>query len=249
MEEDPMSHHRILLRIGAVGAILGAVVSVAAGMGFGNLTNEVGTEQVLRSIAARPSGYWPAVHLAFIIGALLWIGAFIALATSFNQGAGRTLGWLGAVAITVGGVIHIIDSSISGVGLNALADAWASAPAADQAELLRVGDTLRYLLNGTWRSVHSYFHGLPFILAGLAVVTSRRYPVWLGWIGVAGGAASLAGGVLQFLGLIPGSERLVIVPAQVVSLWMVAMGVLMWRMAAQPDTRTQRAMPRAVASP
>lgn len=59
----------------------------------------------------------------------------------------------------------------------------------------------------------------------------RRYPAWLGWIGFAGGTASFLGGVLQFLGVVPGSERLVIVPAQVVSLWMVAMGVLMWRRA------------------
>jgi hypothetical protein len=231
------SRHRILLRIGAVGAILGAVVSVAAGMGFGNLTNAVGPEQVLRSIAARPPGYWPAVHLAFIIGALLWIGAFIALAASSSRDVSWALGWLGAAAIIVGGAVHIIDSSISGVGLAALADAWASAPASDQAELLRVGDTLLYALNGTWRSVHSYFHGLPFILAGLAVVAGGRYPAWLGWVGVAGGTASLAGGVLQFLGAIPGAERLVIVPAQVVSLWMVAMGVLMWRTAAAPRSQ------------
>lgn len=249
MNEGLASRHRILLQIGAVGAVLGAIISVAAGMGFGNVTNELATEQVLRAVAARPPGYWPAVHLAFIIGALLWISAFIALATSFNQGVSWALGWLSAAAIVVGGAVHIIDSSISGFGLVALANAWASAPASDQANLLRVGDTLLYVLNGTWRSVHSYFHGLPFVLAGLAVVTSRRYPAWLGWIGVAGGAASLAGGVLQFLGVVPGTQRLVIVPAQVVSLWIVAMGVLMWRIAAQPGNGEQRRAPRALASP
>jgi hypothetical protein len=63
------------------------------------------------------------------------------------------------------------------------------------------------------------------------VALSRRYPPWLGWVGVAGSIASFLGGVLQFLGVVSGSERLVIVPAQVVSLWMVAMGVLMWRRA------------------
>jgi hypothetical protein len=234
MNEALPSGHRILLRIGAVGAIVGAVVSVGAGMGFGNLTNEVGTEQVFRSIAARPIGYWPTIHLAFIIGALLWIGAFVALAASFRRGVSWALGRLAAAAIIVGGAVHVIDSSISGGGLAPLAQAWATAAASDQAELLRIGDTLLYALNGTWWSVHSYFHGLPFILAGLAVAADRGYPSWLGWIGVTGGAASLAAGVLQFLGAIPGSARLVIVPAQLVSLWMVAIGVLMWRRAARP---------------
>jgi hypothetical protein len=63
----------------------------------------------------------------------------------------------------------------------------------EQSNLLRVGDTLLYLLNGTWRSVHRYFHGVPFILSGSAVALSRRYPAWLGWVGVAGGTASFSG--------------------------------------------------------
>jgi hypothetical protein len=233
MNEALPSRHRILLRTGALGAIVGALVSVGAGMGFGNLTNEVGTEEVFRFIAARPPGYWPTVHLAFIIGAFLWIGAFVALAASFTRDVSWALGRLAAAAIIVGGAVHVTDSSISGGGLAPLAQSWATAPASDQAELLRVGDTLLYALSGTWWSVHTYFHGLPFVLAGLAVVASRSYPAWLGWIGVAGGTASLTAGVLQFLGALPGSERLVIVPAQLVSLWMVAIGVLMWRSAAR----------------
>ena len=56
-DEGRVTRERTILRIGAVCAVLGAVVSVAAGMGFGNLTNEHGTEQVLRTIAARPCCY------------------------------------------------------------------------------------------------------------------------------------------------------------------------------------------------
>ena len=48
--EGQVTRERTILRIGAVCAILGAVVSVASGMGFDNLTNEYGTEQVLRTI-------------------------------------------------------------------------------------------------------------------------------------------------------------------------------------------------------
>jgi hypothetical protein len=139
------------------------------------------------------------------------------------------LAWLGAASLIVGAAIHVVDSSVSGFGLAALASAWASASAPEQPNLLRVGDTLLYVLNGTWPSVHSYFHGVPFILSGLAVARSARYPAWLGWIGILGGAGSLVGGVLMFLGVSLGSERLFIVFAQLVSLWMVAMGVLMWR--------------------
>jgi Domain of unknown function (DUF4386) len=235
-DEEQRTRERTILRIGAVCAILGAIVSVAAGMSFGNLTNEYGTEQVLRTIAARPEWYWPTVHLGFIVGAFFWVGAFIALAISLQRSVSWALGWLGAATVIVGAAIHVVDSSISGFGLAALASAWASAPAPEQSNLLRIGDTLLYALNGTWRSVHSYFHGVPFILSGMAVAFSRRYPPWIGWLGVVGGAGSFLGGVLQFLDFIPGSERLVIVPAQVVSLWMVVMGVLMWRRAGAAGT-------------
>jgi hypothetical protein len=227
--ETDQIRERVFLRIGAAGAVAGAIVSVAAGIGFGNLTNELDTEQVLRIISAGADWYWPTVHLGFIVGAFLWVGAFAALAASFTRGASWALGHLAFAAIVVGAAVHVVDSSVSGFGLAALANAWASAPPSEQAHLLRIGDTLLYILNGTWPNVHSFFHGLPFVAGGGAVALSRRYPAWIGWLGAAGGAASLLGGVLQFLGVVPREERFVIVPAQVVSLWFVAVGVMMWR--------------------
>jgi hypothetical protein len=59
-------------------------------------------------------------------------------------------------------------------------------------------------------------------------VFSRRYPAWLGWVGVGGGLGSVVLGVTMFLGT---PEMLYVAFAIVVSLWMVAMGVLMWQQA------------------
>ena len=59
------------------------------------------------------------------------------------------------------------------------------------------------------------------------------YPAWLGWVGVVGGSGSLIAGVTKFLGVGLLPEWLFIEFAIVVSLWMVAMGILMWRRAAQ----------------
>jgi hypothetical protein len=221
----------MFLRIGAVCAILGAVVSVAAGIGFGNITNELGTEAVLRYLASRPPWYWPTVHLGYILGALLWVGALAALAISLTCGAGWALGRWGAASVIVGATIHVIDSSINGFGLMALAHAWAAAPVSEQANLLLAGGALLWILGGTWATVLVLFHGVPFVLFGLAVVLDRGYPTWLGWFGFVGGLGSLFCGVTMFLGvgLVPG--RLFVVFALVVSLWMVVMGVLMWRRA------------------
>jgi hypothetical protein len=132
----------------------------------------------------------------------------------------------------VGAAIHVVDSSISGFGLAALAHAWAAAPVPEQSSLLLAGDTLLWILGGTWASVLVLFHGVPFVLFGLAVVLDRSYPAWLGWFGFVGGLGSLFIGIMMFLGLNFVPESLFILFALVVSLWMVAMSVLMWRRAA-----------------
>lgn len=224
---------RVLLRIGAVCAILGAVVSVAAGANFDNLTVDATADVVVGAIAARPAWYWPTVQLGFGLGALLWVGAFVALAGSFATARGRELGSLAVASIVVGATLHLVDSSISGAGLAALARDWAVASPTERAELLRAVAVLLRVLGGTWPGVLALFHGVPFILMGLAVALDRRYPAWLGGIGVIGGVGSLVLGTALFLGTV---SLLYIAFAVVVSAWMVVMGLLMWRAAGRGTT-------------
>ena len=79
---------------------------------------------------------------------------------------------------------------------------------------------------GTWAGVITLFHGLPFVLVGLAVAVGERYPAWLGWLGILGGAGSLIVGVGMFLGLV--SAFLAVPFAVVLSLFMVVLGWLLW---------------------
>jgi len=188
------------LRIGAVCAILGAAVSVAAGTGFDNRTTTWETERLLRYLATQPSWYWPLVHLGFICGALLWVGAFAVIAGALPEGISGALGRLAMASIVIGATIHVVDSSVDGVGLSAIARSWAAASAGEQANLLRIGGALIEVLHGTWASVLTLFHGLPFVLLGMAVIASRQYPAWLGWVGVVGGLGSLVVGAMMFLG-------------------------------------------------
>ena len=101
-------------------------VVTGAGVGFGNVTNELGTEAVLRYIASRPDWYWPSVYLGFILGTLLWVYALTALAGSLTRGGGWALGQLGRASIIAGAAVHVVDSAISGFGLAHLAGTWAA---------------------------------------------------------------------------------------------------------------------------
>ena len=224
-----LAEHPTLLRTAAACAVLGAVVSVAPGIGYGELPSRADPEAVLRYLAARPAWYWSLVHLGFVVGALLWVGALVALAGSLADGPARGLGRLSAAAAVVGAAVHVVDSSLSGAGLAALAAAWDTAPADQRADVVRDAEALLGALEGTWASVATFFHGLPFALFGSAVVLDRRFPAWLGGVGLAGGLGSLAVGPAMFLGADAAPEWLFVAFALVVSLWMVTMGGLMWR--------------------
>jgi hypothetical protein len=217
-----------LLRIGGVAAIVGTVLQVAAGTSQSALLG-AGAELALRSLAEQPDWVWPVIYLGFIFGALLWVGALVALAATLTAGATWALGRLALAAVIVGVALHAVDGALNAVGLEGLARAWAAAPEGERAALVQNGDLLLRILDGTWAGVITLFHGLPFVLAGLAVTLSHRYPGWLGWIGVIGGVGSLVVGVAMFLGVAPAG--LAVPFAVVLSLFMVILGWMMWTQA------------------
>lgn len=216
---------RFLLRFGAVAAILGTILQVAAGTSQ-SVSLGAGTELALTALADQPAWLWPTAYLGFIFGALLWVSAVVALASTLPAGVAWALGRLAVATVIAGATLHIVDGALNAGALTSLAGAWAAAPADERAALAQNADVLLHILDATWAGVITLFHGVPFVLAGLAVAVSRRYPAWLGWVGVFGGVGSLLIGFGMFYGL---AEPGLAVPfAVVLSFFMVVLGGLMW---------------------
>ncbi len=215
---------QFLLQVGAVGAVIGTILQVVAGTSQSTLLG-VTTDVALATLAEQPGWAWPVIYLGFIFGALLWVGALVALASTVTKGVAWALGRLAVVAGIVGATLHAVDGALNAVGLAGLARAWAGASEAERAALTQNADLLLRLLDGTWAGVITLYHGLPFILAGMAVAVSQRYPAWLGWIGVIGGGGSLVIGVAMLLGVQTG---LAVPFAVVLSFFMVVLGWLLW---------------------
>lgn len=234
---------QVLLRIGAACAIVGPLVLGASFAPHGDLpTNEaslLGESAALRYIADHE--LWYAAHMGTIVAALLWLGAFTALARTLAPGAARAVGWLLVPSAVIGVVFVIFDYSVDGYALKLIADEWAAASGADQEALLRMTETGIWMLSGTFRSEIVVFYGLTFVLAGSAVALDGRYPRAFGWIGAAAGALFLVNGLAGYAGVeLAPSEGLdflvflVIIPLEVV--WLLAVGVLMWRHASRQVT-------------
>ena len=127
---------------------------------------------------------------------------------------------------------------MDGLAAKHLADAWATAPPIEQPIALRVllgEETINFALAALFNIV---FAGVAFVLYGLAVALSDRYPRWLGWVVVVAGVGSVAAGLVQAAaGESTALTRvLTIIFPTVITLWLIEMGVLVLRKAsAEPD--------------
>lgn len=220
----------LMQRIGGWTAMLGAGLLTAAGIGFGGLTFAAEPEVVLQTIAAQPRLYWPAVHLAFAAGAVLWIGSFIALNSSFRDMLARILGSLGVVSCVLGAALHVIDSFISGSALTTLAQQWANAPVSERDAILQSAEALLMVLGGTWTGVVVLFHGVPFVFAGVSVYRSpERYPRILRLTGPMAGFGSLSTGALMIIAPTAVPPALYLLFAGITVCWMVGIGIVLKR--------------------
>ena len=126
------------------------------------------------------------------------------------------------------GLILVI---LDGVAAKHIAEAWAAAPPEEEAAALRIvlaEETINFALAALFNIL---FAGATFILYGLAVAWSGRYPRWPGWVVVAAGAGSVVVGFAQaYLGeSTPVIRFLTIVFPTVITLWVVQMSVLVLR--------------------
>lgn len=228
-EQEQSARERRLLRLGAVYAVLGTIVNIVISAAHGDLP-ESATQASLSFVATRDS--WGVVHLGGIVGVFLWVGALVALASSIGRGAGSTFARLGTASAFVGAAIHAVFFSIDGFALKRTADAWQTASPTERVGWLQAGDLVLLLQDSQFVSAIAFLLGLPFVLFGLAVAFSRSYPVWLGWAGFTAGAGALFTGMTRFVGLNFISDPVLFgVFGLGVSLWMVIIGVLMWRRA------------------
>lgn len=218
-----------MMRIGSIAAILGPLLA-----GIGNLLHPVtprdDPDGVARVIAG--SDAWTLIHLIIVLGLILMLAGLLGLRYSINKtGQVGALTHLGMYAATVGTALGVVTVILDGVAAKQLADQWAAAPEASQAVALAMvsaNETINFALAGMFNAC---FAGVTFVLFGLAVTRADGYPRWLGWVAYGAGVGSIAAGLFQALTGRPTMASLVlkIIGPTVITVWLLVMGVLMWR--------------------
>ena len=220
-----------LLRVGAVSAIVGAVLAFIGNAIHPRFSNPADTEAILRRIVG--STMWVGIHVGLLLAALLIIGGLVALYHSITAEPGATWARLGYAGALVSGGIFAALSGIDGYARKVTAEAWAIAPVAEKAAAFRLSDALEQVNFGFFSVFIFVFFGATFILYGLAVALSNEYPQWLGWAAVVGGIGSALVGLVQ---LYNGPSFLVTnvlftIFSILLTVWVFVMGILMWRKA------------------
>jgi len=185
---------RKLLRLSATLVLIGGVVYVILNVLH---PGGPGSDQVVFTLYANSSS-WVAIHLGQFVGeAVLTAGLLILyFALGVSQGTPRWLGFFAAIAVGVALVLNGVLSAVDGVALKQAVDAWASAPAAEQATRFASAEAIRWLEWGT-NSYWNITRGLAQVLLGSVIVWTARVPRPIGFLmGVSGLAFIVLGWVV-----------------------------------------------------
>jgi len=214
--------------------VYGALLICGAAIGFvGNAlhphTVDLNAAATVQAISA--NGAWVAIHLAIIVAILLIIGGLVGLVEETGGTSVEPLARLGLAAALLGGAVVTVSSAIDGFVMKALAVASAGAAAPDAALALRISMAVKGVDFGIWSIGMLAFFGLAFACFGGAVIGSRRYPGWFGWIAVVGAGGSTVAALLQIAasGEVQAAETIFFVSSLLLTLWTLSLGILMWR--------------------
>jgi hypothetical protein len=126
---------------------------------------------------------------------------------------------------------------VDGVALKVMVDTWAAVPAAQKDAAFYAAFAVRQVEVGL-ASMLSLLLGLTVVVYGGALLVDHTYPQWLGGLAIGGGVPTTASAVAIAYTGFSGLAMAINMPANALLLvWMLALGVSMWRLAEREDSR------------
>jgi hypothetical protein len=218
---------RSFLRLGAVAAVVGAVVALV-----GNLLHprygDIPDSELYRNIA--DSDTWRIADAILVVALVLTIAGTVAIARSLEGGHDGGLARYGSMAAVLGGAIAIAQIGIETFAFKQAAVVVQHAQPQDIVGAFwatNAIDKLNTSLFDTWTIVYL---GLAPLLLGTVALRTRRYPVGVGALALAGGLVCLAVGFVNLLRQDQTATQIpFLVGSLLVTAWILVAGALLWR--------------------
>jgi hypothetical protein len=240
MQENTPNLERPMLQMGSVAFLAGIVIFMVSTIGFHAGTGDPMDNPAVFAAYAQ-SDPWIAAHIGQFAGLMLiYAGGFVALhrlLVKSESGVASALAWFGLVTAILVASTYAILQAVDGIAQKIATSSWyaisPSSPAGSEEEeeeekaiAFRVAEGIRWIEIG----INSYFRmlqGAVAIIFGVAIAKSALLSRWIGAVGIAVGAVSLASGVITaYIGF---SEPVSNIWAVTLYLWIIILGIFMWR--------------------
>lgn len=223
-----MNTKQALTRIGAISALIGATLLLVGTFlhpihADPNIPAEAFAEYAANQI-------WLLSHLIQFFGVFALGLGFAAFSGTFETGyasAWARLGLLGTISlVTISAALQAVD----GVALKFMVDHWAATAGDGQTIAFETAFAVRQIEIGL-ASLFSITSGLTGSLFGMALLSSKRYPKWLGWLGFLNGTGMIISGIIQGSTGFSGTAMDWSMTTSIVLLiWIFIVSIFMWRL-------------------
>ncbi len=226
-----MSTQQYTVRFGAVAAIIGALMLLMAT--FLHPLDADPNDPAAAFAEYAADSIWVASHLGQFVGVAVLGVAFVALAAAMEPGAPSAWARIGVLGTTASVAAAAALQAVDGVALKVMVDRWAQATGEARAHAFEGAFAVRQIEIGL-ASLLSVLFGLTTSAFGISLFLSRRFPNWLGWLGLVGGLGTLAAGVVQAYTGFSELAMILSMPANfLLLLWAIAVGAFMWKLNTQ----------------
>jgi hypothetical protein len=181
--------------------------------------------------------HWILSHLTQLVGIALMATALVFLSRLMTGGPAGAIAFVGATGATASLAVAAALQAVDGVALKAMVNAWASAPATEKRMLFYAAFAVRQIEIGL-AAMTALLLGVTASIYGIAVLKDSRFPKWLGVPAIVGGVpTAIAGVAIAYTGFSDLSMNLNLPSTTLLLLWMISVGVYLWRRPASEDFR------------
>lgn len=225
-----MSTGQHLLRIGAVAAVGGAVTLFVATLLHPMSADPNDAPAAFAEYAA--DHLWVASHLGQFAGIAVLGVALVALAAAMEAGPAAAWARIGVVGTAASVAAAAGLQAVDGVALRVMVTRWMQADGEDaRARCFEGAFAVRQIEVGM-ASLLSVLFGLTLSAFGIAMLCSRRFPRWLGCLGLIAALATVAAGVAQaYTGFSALAMNLSMPASCALLVWALVVGTFLWRLA------------------
>ncbi len=223
-----MTTQRHLARIGALAAVIGSVTLFTSTLLHPMSADPNDPLAAFAEYAAdRP---WVATHLGQFVGVAILGVALVALASTMEAGAPAAWARIGVAGTAASVATAAALQAVDGVALKVMVDRWAHAGSEVRALAFEGAFAVRQIEVGM-ASLLSVIFGLTITAFAIAMLKSRRFPIWLGTFGLLGALGTVAaGGAQAYTGFSDLAMMLSMPAGCLLLLWALVIGVFLWRL-------------------